>query len=102
MAVARNGQALLGMPDTAVLKIININIDSIQTVKEECNTNIGDAKESNTKQEVHVVEESCTNMDADLKIDNNVNGHNYTNVICQPIISYHHQLLRQTKGKASS
>ena len=29
------------MPDTAALKIININIDSIQVVKEEYNTNIG-------------------------------------------------------------
>ena len=48
--VAGNGQALLGMPDTIPLKIINKNIDSIQTVKEECNPNIGDAKESNTKQ----------------------------------------------------
>ena len=27
--VLGNGQALLGMPDTAALKIININIDSI-------------------------------------------------------------------------
>ena len=27
--VPRNGQVLLGMPDTAALKIININIDSI-------------------------------------------------------------------------
>ena len=78
--VPRNGQVLLGMPDTAALKIININIDAIQAVKEECNTNIGDAKESNTKQEVHVVEESCTNMNADLKIDNNANSYNYINV----------------------
>ena len=68
------------MPDTAVLKIFNINIDSIQTAKEECNTNIGDAKESDTKQEAHVMEESCRNIDSDLKIDNNVNGHNYANV----------------------
>ena len=45
--VPRNGQALLGMPDTAAVKIININIDSIQAAKEECNTNIGDAGESN-------------------------------------------------------
>ena len=43
--VPRNGQALLGMPDTVALKIININIDSIQAAKEECNTNIGDDKE---------------------------------------------------------
>ena len=42
--------------------------------KEECNTNIGDAKESNTRQEAHVVEEGCTNMDGDLKVDNNING----------------------------
>ena len=34
------------MPDTAALKIINIKDDSIQAVKEECNTNIGNAKES--------------------------------------------------------
>ena len=27
--VPENGQALLGMPDTAVLNIINLNIDSI-------------------------------------------------------------------------
>ena len=60
--VPRNGQVLLGMPDTAALKISNINIDSIQTVKEECNTNIGNATESNTTQEVHVVEKSYTSM----------------------------------------
>ena len=28
------------MPDTAALKIININIDSIQAAEEDCNTNI--------------------------------------------------------------
>ena len=56
--VPRNGQVLLGMPDTAALKIININIDSIQAAKEECNTNIGNAEESNTTQEVPVVEKS--------------------------------------------
>ena len=62
--VPRNGQALLGMPDTAALKIININIDSMQATEEECNTNIGDAKEPNIKQDV----------------DNNDNSHTYTNV----------------------
>ena len=30
--VPRNGQALLGMPDTAALNIINLNIDSIEAV----------------------------------------------------------------------
>ena len=74
--VPRNSQALVGMPDTAALKIIYINIDSLQAIKEECNTNIGNAKESNTTQEVHAVEKHCTNMDADSKADNNVNGHN--------------------------
>ena len=79
--VPRNVQVWLGMPDTAALKIININIDSIQAVKEECNTNVGDIEESNTTQEVPVVDKSCTNTDADSKIDNNGNGHNInTNV----------------------
>ena len=70
------GQALLGMPDTAALQIININIDSIEAPnmwKEECNTNMGDAKELDIRQEAHVVKESCTNLDAALKGDNNVN-----------------------------
>ena len=39
--VPGNGQALLGMPDTAVLNIINLNIDSIQVVTLECKTNGG-------------------------------------------------------------
>ena len=74
--VPRNGQALLGFQDTAALKIININIDSIQAAEEECNTNIGDAEESNTTQEVPVVEKSYKNMKADSNVDNNINGHN--------------------------
>ena len=37
--VSGNGQVLLGMPDTAVLNLINLNIDSIQTVAAECKTN---------------------------------------------------------------
>ena len=46
--VPRNGQALLGMPHTAALNIVNINIDSLEvasTWKEDCNTNIGNDKE---------------------------------------------------------
>ena len=74
--VSRNGQALLGIPDAAALKIININIDFIQAAEEECNTHIGDTGESNTTQEVSVVEKSCTNMKADSKVGNNINGHN--------------------------
>ena len=72
--VPRNGQALLGMPYTAVLKIININIDSIQAVKEECNTNIGDAGESNTTEEVPVVKKSCTNTDIHIFSSNKIDS----------------------------
>ena len=54
--VSGNGQALLGMPDTTALNIINVNIDSIDaegTQRENCNTNISNAKMSNAKQETH-------------------------------------------------
>ena len=67
------------MPDTAALKIFNISIDFIQAAKEECNINIGDTKESNTRQEVHVVEKSCTNMVADSEVSSNINGHSDNN-----------------------
>ena len=76
VVVPRNGQALLGMPDTAALKIINTDIDSITAAsmqKEDCNTNIGDAKESDIRPEAHVGKERCTNMDEDLKVTKNVN-----------------------------
>ena len=52
--VPGNGQALLGMPDTAAPYIINLNIGSIEaegTQRENYNTNISDAKTSNTKQD---------------------------------------------------
>ena len=75
--VPGNGQVLPNVPDTAALNIINVNIDSIETAcmqKENCNTNMGDAKTSNTKQETHGAKESCINTDEDLKNANNVNG----------------------------
>ena len=65
------------MPDTALLNIINVNIDSIQaegTQRENCNTNLSDAKTSNIKQETHGAKECCTNTDEGLKNTNNVNG----------------------------
>ena len=37
--VPGNGQALLGMPDTVALNLINFNIDSIQTLAAEWKTN---------------------------------------------------------------
>ena len=66
--VPRNGQALLGMPDTAALKLININIESIQVEMPECKTNI--------EQETHVGEKGCANTDADSKTKQGANGQN--------------------------
>ena len=63
--VPRNGQALLGMPDKAALKSINIRIDSPEAKIMEGKTNSSDARESNTMQETCVAEKCCTNMDAD-------------------------------------
>ena len=77
--VPRNGQELLGMPDTATLNIIYVNIHSIEaasTQKENCITNIRDTKNPNTKQETHGVKESCTNTDRDLQNANNVKKSN--------------------------
>ena len=74
-----NGQALLGMPDTAALNIIIVNIDSIETActqKENCNINMNDAKTLNTKQETHGAKENCTNTHEDFKNANNINGSN--------------------------
>ena len=45
-----NHQALIGRPDTAAFKIININIDSLDAEdmqKDNCNTNIVAARVSN-------------------------------------------------------
>ena len=75
--VPGNGQVLLGMPDTAALKLINVNIDSIQAEEAECKTNTGDVRESNRTQEMHVMEKGCTNMDMDSKIKHSANGQNY-------------------------
>ena len=62
---------LLGIPDTAALNIINVNIDLIEaegTQEENCNTNISDAKTYYVKQEMHEAKESCTNTEEDLKM----------------------------------
>ena len=64
--VPGNSRALLGMADTAALKLININIDSIQAEVAECKTNI--------VQEMHMVEKGCTNTDADSKFKQGANG----------------------------
>ena len=54
------------MPDTAALKLINVNIDSIQAEVAESKTNI--------EQETHAVEESCANMDTESKTKQGANG----------------------------
>ena len=69
--VPGNGQELLGIPDTVALKLINVNIDSIQMEVVECKTNI--------EQETHVVEKGCANVDADLKTKQDANGQNGQN-----------------------
>ena len=51
--VPGNGHALLGIADTAVLNIINVNIDSIEAAsiqKENCSPNISDTEKPSTKQ----------------------------------------------------
>ena len=44
-----NGQALLGLPDTVALNIINLNIDSIQKEIRECKTNRGQEMHAETE-----------------------------------------------------
>ena len=69
--VPGNRQALLGMPDTAVLNVINLNIDSIQTLAAECKTN--------KKQETHTSVVACTNtgtIRGEGPENNNVSGDN--------------------------
>ena len=59
------------MPDTAALKLFNINIDSIEVGVVECKTNI--------EQEMHAVEKGCANTDVDLKTKQGANGQNSQN-----------------------
>ena len=66
--VPGNGQVLLEMPDTAALKIIILNIDSIQVEVAECKTN--------TKWEMHVVAKACTNTDRGVKTKQDANDQN--------------------------
>ena len=78
--VPGNRQALLGMPDTVVLNLINLNIDSIETVAAECKIN--------KKQETHSGIVACTNTrttkgegtkDSSVSGDNkqDTNGHSH-------------------------
>ena len=73
--VPGNVQALLEMPDMAVLKIINLNIYSIQKEIRDCKRNRG--------QETHANTEDCTNNDAHstAKQDNNDQQHQANKLI---------------------
>ena len=69
--VPGNGQVLLRMPDTAALKLININNDSIQAETLECKTN--------REKEFYAVEKGCANTDADLKAKEGTKSQNCQN-----------------------
>ena len=71
LVVPGNGQVLLGMPDTAVLNIINLNIDSIQAKIVSSKTNRG--------QEMHTIAEGCTNRNKAGVIKQDANGQNGQN-----------------------
>ena len=64
--VPGNSQALLRMLDTAVLNIINLNIDSIQREIRNCKAKRG--------QEMCTVTEDCTNKDAQKAVKQDDNG----------------------------
>ena len=70
--VPGNGQALLGMPDTVVLNIVNVNIDSIKKEIGECKTNRG--------QEIHADTEDCTNKDAHSTAKQDGNGQQHQEI----------------------
>ena len=78
--VPGNGQALLGMPDTAVLNIININIDSIQAEIMSCKTNRG--------QQTHAVAEGCINRDTGGIIKQEASGQNGQNIQTNQSITF--------------
>ena len=67
--VPGNGQALLGMPDTVLLNIINLNIDSTQKEIRDCKTNRG--------QETHPDTKDCTNKGAHSAAKQDGNSQQY-------------------------
>ena len=71
LVVPGNGQALLRMPDMAVLNIINLNIDSIQVEITSCKTNRG--------QQTHAFAEGSTKRDTGGIIKQEANGQNGQN-----------------------
>ena len=91
--VPGNSHALLKMPDTAALHLINVNNDSLQAEAAECKTNTDNVRESNITQEMHVVETDCANMDADSKTKHRINAQdNEDNVNKTSNYFFHHQI----------
>ena len=64
--VPGNGQMLLGMPDTAAINIINLNIYSVQAEIVSGKTSRG--------QEMHTIAEGCTNRNTAGVIKQDANG----------------------------
>ena len=66
LVVPRNGQALLGMPDSDALNIINVNIHLIGTEQDgggdNCYTNKTTAQREDMKQETNRDGKCCTNI----------------------------------------
>ena len=91
--VPGNGQALLGMPYTTVLNIMNINIDYIQAEITECKTNIG--------QETHAIAKGCTNMDAVVIDKHDANSQNDQNT-SNKSINYFYSSNNRDVGKRKS
>ena len=69
------------MPDTAVLNIINLNIDSIQAEIAKCKTNKG--------QEINAVVEGCTNRHTGVINKQDANGQNDQNNSNKSINYFH-------------
>ena len=80
LVVPGNGQVLLGMPDTAALNILKLNIDSIQMEVMTCKTN--------KEQEAHKVHEGCTNMNIVGITKQKNNGQNQSNTLINYFYSF--------------
>ena len=91
--VPGNGQALLGMPDTAGLNIINLNIDLIQKEMRNCKTNVG--------QEMHAAAEGCTNRDTHSAIKQDNNGQQHQSQ-ANKLINYFYSSSNKDADKSKS
>ena len=72
--VPGNGQVLLGMPDTAVLNILKLNIDSIQAEIMKLQKQTGGRKHTRWM-------EGCTNINTVGITKQKANGQNQSNML---------------------